>query len=668
MQLRRGNQPKKNTNMPEYEIKTYGSNLGMNRSPKVSSSNRYAKQSSLRHEQNDSNGELPYIEQEQGINPNPHTQNLKTDRSQNFSNRSPLKYSGNKENSNLNTNTNERMDITPQVNFSKYNYNQQIPNFDNRRERLSRSPKTINLGESAKEAEYNIKSIKSINKMRSPRTRERDKEKENENPIIEKTYNMISNEAGNIFLDQPLHQTSFINPSEEYENNNNREFPVRDFGILGKMSPRANIEGDSESNSDKNENNVNNNVQIKDLRTQLEKRQNVQIRNDDGMVEGTKPIQNEIEKIEQLAKMQENKLKDNITEEEVKRLVKLYVKSYDPKKDNEGRLISNKQTVVSSIPSVKEDLFTDRYKVLQKMNKLSNILLSKKKSQNVYEISTLTRSIGEGGRSFDKNTLNNTTIGNKKNTFRRKHNKFLFVSLAMLSAKSYGKNGDYKDVEKTIFRNQRWEKGGVVDLAQENAKKKTKFKIKNFKAKNRGQNMINPKYKEKAAKIVQAWWRDQKAKYKNILNQIVKIQSFWRGKFTRKYVYDIIYLSYLHQRFFDIMERTLVNHARPLVWDELFSRTKLAKNTLKKLLEKNDKKYTLLRIKPYFHKWHIISNFLRNRILKSKTLVVKKATEEQKRIILKKYFDRWNLKANLSKYIGKTKKAEEKRQKFLGAY
>ena len=42
MQLRRGNQPKKNTNMPEYEIKPYGSNIGMNRSPKVSSSNRYA--------------------------------------------------------------------------------------------------------------------------------------------------------------------------------------------------------------------------------------------------------------------------------------------------------------------------------------------------------------------------------------------------------------------------------------------------------------------------------------------------------------------------------------------------------------------------------------------------------------------------------------------------
>ena len=689
MQLRRGNQPKKNTNMPEYEIKTYGSNLGVNRSPKISNSRGYQKQSSIRQEYaNDSYGELPYMEQGEGPNPNTHTQNLKQDRNQNYNMRSPLKFSGNKENSNLNTN--ERMDMTSNANFLKYNYNQQIPNLDTRRERMGRSPKTINIGESAQEAEYNIKSIKNINKMRSPRIREKDKEKEKEkekeNPIIEKTYNMISNEAGNIFLDQPVHQTSFINPSdmvdprtsiETKEIDINREYPVReanysingrDFGILGKMSPRANIEGDSESNSDKNESNIiNNNTQIKDLRTQLEKRQNIQVRNDDGMIDGTRPIQNEIDKIEQLAKIQESKIKDNITEEEVKKLVKLYVKSYDPKKDNEGRLISNKQTVVSSLPSIKEDLFNDRYKVLQKMNKLSNILLSKKNSQNVYEISTLNRSLGEG-RSFDKNTLNKTSIGNKKTTLKGKHNKFLFVSLAMLTAKANGQNGSNKDMDKPILRWQRWEKGGVVDLAQENAKKKAKFKIKNFKPKNRGQNMINPKYKEKAAKIMQAWWRDQKAKYKNILNQIVKIQSFWRGKFTRKYVYDIIYLSYLHQRFFDIMEKTLVKHARPLVWDELFSRTKLAKNTMKKLLEKNDRKYTLLRIKPYFHKWHIISNFLRNRILKSKTLVIKKTNEEQKRIILKKYFDRWNLKANLAKYIGKAKKSEEKRQKFLGAY
>ena len=688
MQLRRANQPKKNTNIPEYEIKTYGSNAGINRSPKISGSNRYGKQSSNRQDyNNDSYGELPYVDPGDTPTPNQHT--TKADKNLNYNIRSPLKYSGNKENSNLNTNNNDRMDMSSQVNFSKFNYNP-ISNHDNRREKLSRSPKTINIGESAQDAEYNIKSIKSIkniNKIASPRIKknekekEKEKEKDKENPIIEKTYNMINNEAGNIFLDQPIHQTSFINPSDiidargsfESKEFENREYPVReahytvnprDFGLLGKMSPRANIEGDSESNSDKNDITTNN-AQIKDLRSQLEKRQNIQIRNDDGMVEGTKPIQNEIEKIEQLAKIQESKIKDNITEEEVKKLVKLYVKSYDPKKDGEGRLISNKQTVLSSLPSVKEDLFNDRYKVLQKMNKLSNILLSKKNSQNtVYEISTLNRGLGEG-KTFDKNTLNNTTLG-KKRTFKGKHNKFLFVSLSLMSAKALNKNG--KDDDKVIYRRFRWEKGGVVDLAPEKTKKQNKFKVKNFKTKNRGQNMINPKYKEKAAKIVQGWWRDQKAKYKNILNQIVKIQSCWRGKFTRKYVYDIIYLSYLHQRFFDIMEKTLVNHARPLVWDELFSRTKLAKNTLKRLLERNDTKYTLLRIKPYFHKWHIISNFLRNRILKSRTLVIKKGNEEQKRIILKKYFDKWNLKANLAKYIGRTKKAEEKRQKFLGAY
>jgi DNA-binding protein H-NS len=59
------------------------------------------------------------------------------------------------------------------------------------------------------------------------------------------------------------------------------------------------------------------------------------------MNEGTKPIQNEIEKIEQIAKIQESKIKDNVTKEEVKKLVKLYLKSYDSNKDNEGRLINN---------------------------------------------------------------------------------------------------------------------------------------------------------------------------------------------------------------------------------------------------------------------------------------------------------------------------------------
>ena len=90
---------------------------------------------------------------------------------------------------------------------------------------------------------------------------------------------------------------------------------------------------------------------------------------------------------------------------------------------------------------------------------------------------------------------------------------------------------------------------------------------------------------------------------------------------------------------------------KALVWDDIFSRTKLAKATMKRLLGKNDRKYTLLRIKPYFHKWRIISNFIRNRILKSKDLVIKKAKEEQKRIIFVAWVTKNN---NEDSYTNKT--------------
>ena len=652
MQLRRGNkESKKSKNVVEYEIKTYGSTAGRNKSPGYSNNQFSNKRSPKRRDEegNEVQGEMNYI--------NPNEMNILNKI------RSPIRIPSNKGNPKKYRENTEREDIAKNNDYIEYKIPSNAMNLDSRKDRFKRSPKTINLGETPQEVEYNMKSV---NRQKNF-IKETLKEKDKDNSIIEKTYNMITNEAGNIFLDQPIHQKSFINQQEVIETKgsidskdikdmqysmNPRDFHEPLSGIFGKMSPKGNVEvDDSDSNSEKNEN-INNN-QIKDLRIQLEKRQNLKARNDDGMIESGKPIKNELEKIEDLVKRQESKAKENITSEEVKKLVKLYLQGNDPKKEREGRLISNKQTV---LPSIKEDLFNDRYKVLQKMNKLSNILLSKRKSQNTYEISTLNRSFGDG-KTFDKATLNNTNVGRKKLTYRGKHNKFLFISLAMLSAK-----------DRTILRRMRLDKGGVVDLAQENAKKKNQFKIKKMKGKNRGQNMINPKYKEKAARIVQGWWREQKAKFKNLLNQIVKIQSVWRGKFTRKYVYDIIYLSYLHQTFFDIMEKTLVNHTRPIVWDELFSRTKLQKSTMSKLLEQNDHKFTMIRMKPYFKRWNIISNFLRNRILKSKALVIKKGDEVQRKNILKRYIDKWNLKANLYKYIGRNRKAEEKRHKFLGAY
>ena len=188
----------------------------------------------------------------------------------------------------------------------------------------------------------------------------------------------------------------------------------------------------------------------------------------------------------------------------------------------------------------------------------------------------------------------------------------------MLSAK--GPNTE----DRTIFRKMRLDKGGVVDLAQENIQKKSKFKIKKARTGGRGITAVNPKYREKAAKIVQTWWRERKQKYKRILEQIIKIQSFWRGKFTRKYIYDVIYISYLQEKFLSIMRNVLVNHVRPFVFDELFSKNKLIKNVLGELLLKVDMKNSLIKLQEYFNKWRDTSDLLSLRLFKSKQLVDKK--------------------------------------------
>ena len=159
--------------MPENEIKTYGSNIGINGSSKISGLNRYTGKSSTRQVYpSDSYDEFPYIEQNEIQVSN--IPNHKSSLNLNFNISSPLRNNGNKENSNFNTNNNERMDMTSQVNFSRDNYNSQIQNYDTHHERLFQSSKTIFLGESAQETEYNTKNM---NKNISPIYRGKEKDK-----------------------------------------------------------------------------------------------------------------------------------------------------------------------------------------------------------------------------------------------------------------------------------------------------------------------------------------------------------------------------------------------------------------------------------------------------------------------------------------------------------
>ena len=79
-----------------------------------------------------------------------------------------------------------------------------------------------------------------------------------------------------------------------------------------------------------------------------------------------------------------------------------------------------------------------------------------------------------------------------KKYFKKKP-KFLYVSLVIVSGEGLSTE------DRTILRSQIIGKGSIVDLAQEKIWKKVKFKIRKVKATGCGYNMINQKYRKKAA-------------------------------------------------------------------------------------------------------------------------------------------------------------------------
>ena len=142
------------------------------------------------------------------------------------------------------------------------------------------------------------------------------------------------------------------------------------------------------------------------------------------------------------------------------------------------------------------------------MNRLSNILLSKKKrSPNKFEENT---NLNLRSRTKSRSPVRVKSTERTGSPYMKKmpHNKFLYVSLAMLSSKGP------KCEDRIILRKMRLDKGGVVDLAQEE-RKKAKYKIKKI-AKNKGGISFyhtNPKYREIAARIIQEWWAELKFLY-----------------------------------------------------------------------------------------------------------------------------------------------------------
>ena len=239
---------------------------------------------------------------------------------------------------------------------------------------------------------------------------------------------------------------------------------------------------------------------------------------------------------------------------------KLYVKAFDSKNDEDGYLINNKQIVMQS---------KKRRTIFQNMKRLGDILLDKKKSQ-INDTETL-NSNTYIIKPFDSKTFSTNNAGRTK-TNMRSQTKILDLGLDEMASKgSLSRDSLFKR------RNLLGGRGGVVNFAWKKYERKNKFSIRKSRAIGRGSNHINLYEREKAAKIIQEWWGERKLKYKKRLNQIIKIQSVFRGKFIRNYVKDVYFLMFLYQKFIDIMNKTLVNHIRPKVFDELFPRKKLLK-------------------------------------------------------------------------------------------
>ena len=357
-----------------------------------------------------------------------------------------------------------------------------------------------------------------------------------------------------------------------------------------------------------------------------------------------------------------NQTYNNMSYKDVKKIANRFSKIYDPHKNNNGILLEESQVTV---PGAQDDVFNNRYKVLSKMNRLSNILLAKKNknqpkgNENTFNTKTFNRQNSYNRKPFDRHTLarspENTV--NRKAFSRSPNHKFLYVSLAMVSSKGPSTE------DRPIMRWMRLEKGGVVDLAQEE-RKKNKFKIKKAMPK-KGVNKgfyTNPKYRDKAAKIIQNWWRDLKNVYNDRLAKIIKIQSVFRGRFVRKYMYDLFYLNFLYISFCKKIENVLGKHVKPYVWNKLFREPENEKEESPEIPEKERKLERLLTrdyrndlnlIEPAWRKWLSNTRKLNMQNAKGRNLVQIRSDKENKLNEIRNAFNKW-------KYVNKVLNAEDK--------
>ena len=373
-------------------------------------------------------------------------------------------------------------------------------------ESKSKSPKTINIGDTKEDIEYNIRTL---NNRRSPvniRNRQHMPSSDNlsgtEAPYQTggevqiqglpdyRNQRQISFNPKGIILRSPNAPKRF--KEFVYMPNDRSEENIR--SPSNQMSPNINYEemNNSGTGSRKGENMETKNYMKTNTGNIFASKINQQRKPTSGKQKiMTNLSASSIEEIQDKYKKSLNN--NNMNMGEVKKIMRRFTKIYDPNKNNNGALLGSTQITV---PGGQDEVFNSRYRVLAKMNRLSNILLSNRNRSptlgSYNRASLLNRS---RSRSLSRESLDKSI---REKSVKKPRNKFLYVSLAMLSSKGPSAQ------DRIILRKWRLERGGVVDLAQEQ-RKKGKYKIRQV-IKNVRQNSffhMNPKYREKAVKIIQ---------------------------------------------------------------------------------------------------------------------------------------------------------------------
>ena len=637
----------------------------------------------------------------------------------------------------------------------------------NLREEIEPSPKTINIGDTRENIEYNYRSI---NTRRSPNIRHRIISRKDD--IVEYRDSSFDG-SRNYYNNRRINNNYYYEPPQGYiiRNHRNDSPPInymersgtriidrtnndyyyinRDSPYGEQMSPYNNYDelnisndygGSSYDNNNKRQNygdnisndydyrrnrfdnvnqftyqgnniqriknmndynNYNNNINSKEYQSQTAK-----FLNKKNIMSGTQisfapkhharyssinNSNNEYLQKDNIQDKYQNKAYNNMTYNDIKNIVNKFTRVYDPKKNENGLLIEDSKVIV---PGAEDEVFYKRHRVLNKMKRLSNILLAKKNSKDNIKRSSSTKKEDdeifytintnfnnrtnnnfyhqENKEYFDENNnyyINNNSDNeydirsinrfqfdkkaktpikyiNRKNKSRK--NRFRYVSLAMLASK--GSNTE----NRIILRKMRLEKGGVVDLAQVE-KRKRKYKIRKV-SRSPGYNKTyyrnTFRYREKAAKKIQEWWRKMKSFMSQKILKIIKIQSVYRGRFVRKYLYDLLYLNYLYLSFCQKIEHVLKKKIKPYIFYILknYGKSKTISleeikdfDILRNIIASKEKKWKILNMRKGMNK---LRQYMRHQqkvtLALYKLLKLKAEMYNNKNSLMKNALRKWN--------------------------